>query len=167
VTGLEDLPVELLVDIFLWLAASDVAHAIMVSHVCAHWRTVALNAPSLWSILVLCSGFVVEKTETWIRRSDGHIRELRVAHLPNSYPDDCITALHMMNWDHVRILRVHAIATHPIMKCLEAKEKLHVIPNNLDEFEILSDDRVYAKVATPFLRRFNDSNLRSLTVHGM
>jgi hypothetical protein len=73
----------------------------------------------------------------------------------------------MMNWDHVRILRVHAIVMHPIMKCLEAKGKLHIIPNNLDEFEILSDDRVYAKVATPFLRWFNDSNLRSLTVHGM
>jgi hypothetical protein len=51
VTGLQDLLVELLVEIFSWLVASDEAQA-LVSHVCGHWRTVALKA-SLWSTLVL------------------------------------------------------------------------------------------------------------------
>jgi hypothetical protein len=42
----------------------------------------------------------------------------------------------------------------------------HVIAN-LDEFEISSDDGVYARVATPFPGRLENSKLRTLTVHGM
>jgi F-box-like len=129
-TGLQDFPVELLVDIFSWLVPYDLAHASKVSHFCAHWHTVALDAPSL----------VHPRSVHWLRRR------------ANSYLDDCITALHMIDWGHVRVLCVHAIVTHPIMKGLEVKGKLHIIHSNLDKFEILSDDRVYAKVAAPIQR---------------
>ena len=43
------LPVEILVDIFLYCAHADALACVRIGHVCARWRTAALNDRSLWT----------------------------------------------------------------------------------------------------------------------
>ncbi|KAG5654266.1 hypothetical protein H0H81_005512 [Sphagnurus paluster] len=44
---------------------------VLVSHVCKHWRVVALESPVLWTKLNFGEGAPFEKSKTWIQRSKG------------------------------------------------------------------------------------------------
>ncbi|KAI5830495.1 hypothetical protein K523DRAFT_302580 [Schizophyllum commune Tattone D] len=60
-TTIHDLPIELLVHVFLDVSSYDVAnpeklsHAppVVLSHVCSRWRAIALDTPRLWTLVVL------------------------------------------------------------------------------------------------------------------
>ncbi|KAG9017717.1 hypothetical protein FRB95_007101 [Tulasnella sp. JGI-2019a] len=49
-----------------------------VSHVCRHWREVAIGTPALWQSLVLGRGKLEAKAKEWSTRANGSIRELVV-----------------------------------------------------------------------------------------
>ncbi|KAF8895400.1 hypothetical protein BD779DRAFT_1608982 [Infundibulicybe gibba] len=44
---------------------------ILVSHVCQHWRNVAIESPGLWTKLAFHTGFSLDCARTWIQRSKG------------------------------------------------------------------------------------------------
>ena len=41
----------------------------LVSHVCRHWRLVAISTPALWTSLEFAEGPPYEKSKTWVERS--------------------------------------------------------------------------------------------------
>ena len=76
----DQLPTELLVDIFRHARASTTYEAyeerysypVALSHVCRHWRTVALGAPTLWTnirILEYCTEEAKEAARIYLERS--------------------------------------------------------------------------------------------------
>ncbi|GLB38500.1 putative F-box-like [Lyophyllum shimeji] len=44
---------------------------VLVSHVCRHWREVAIESPELWTTLTFTEGPPFDKSKTWIERSKG------------------------------------------------------------------------------------------------
>ncbi|KAG6918323.1 hypothetical protein DXG01_015181 [Tephrocybe rancida] len=44
---------------------------VLVSHVCRHWREVAIESPVLWTTLHFTEGAPFEKSKTWIQRAKG------------------------------------------------------------------------------------------------
>jgi len=44
---------------------------VLVSHVCRHWREIALESPTLWTTLSFTEGSPFEKSSIWIERSKG------------------------------------------------------------------------------------------------
>ncbi|KAF5382487.1 hypothetical protein D9615_002994 [Tricholomella constricta] len=44
---------------------------VLVSHVCKHWRDVAIESPILWTVLTFAEGAPFEKSKIWIQRSKG------------------------------------------------------------------------------------------------
>ncbi|KAF9013327.1 P-loop containing nucleoside triphosphate hydrolase protein [Cyathus striatus] len=88
-TGIHSLPVELLTRIFVLGASFDYPYAsspfllrpdqsyyppssnfqVLVSHVCRHWREVALNTPSLWNILYFREPSDIDKAEAYLQRT--------------------------------------------------------------------------------------------------
>ncbi|KAF9468599.1 hypothetical protein BDZ94DRAFT_1183403 [Collybia nuda] len=44
---------------------------VLVSHVCRHWREIALESPALWTILNFSEGAPFEKSRVWLERSKG------------------------------------------------------------------------------------------------
>jgi hypothetical protein len=78
---INDIPPELLIQIFLSLHASlpsptDVS--LTVSWVCNHWRTIALSTPSLWSTIVLnpTSTIHLSRASTFLSRSKSALIDL-------------------------------------------------------------------------------------------
>ena len=88
-TGIHSLPVELLSRIFVLGAAFDYAYAdspfllkpeqdyspppisnvqVIVSHVCHHWRQVALRTPSLWTTLHFREAASIPRAEAYLAR---------------------------------------------------------------------------------------------------
>ncbi|KAJ7175813.1 hypothetical protein C8R46DRAFT_70508 [Mycena filopes] len=51
--------------------AADLPFQVLVSHVCQHWRSVALNTHTLWQILQFTTHLNVEKSKAWLERSNG------------------------------------------------------------------------------------------------
>ncbi|KAH8091674.1 hypothetical protein BXZ70DRAFT_952818 [Cristinia sonorae] len=70
------IPVEILARIFFWIVvgthdtrSSRGTRWITITHVCRHWRQVALNTPTLWTDI--CVEGTVEPAATFLKRSKG------------------------------------------------------------------------------------------------
>ncbi|KAJ7044072.1 hypothetical protein C8F04DRAFT_991258 [Mycena alexandri] len=50
---------------------ADLPFQVLVSHVCKHWRAVALNSHTLWQVLQFTTHLNVEKSKAWLERSNG------------------------------------------------------------------------------------------------
>jgi hypothetical protein len=128
----EKLPVEIFGEIFGLLVASDLIHAIVVSHVCRHWRAVALSTPSLWRILVLAKKDPARKTREWIQRSQGRIRELIIRTQFEHSGTPLSSALQGFPWNHLRVCRLDHAASLAISRI---PVDLSTTPINLVELE--------------------------------
>ncbi|VDC00670.1 unnamed protein product [Peniophora sp. CBMAI 1063] len=76
------LPVELLSLVFQYVSNTP-AYPARLTHVCTHWRSVALTTPSLWHTLHLSKPPAVRaaaKAKAWIERSRGNITSLVFGH---------------------------------------------------------------------------------------
>ena len=153
----EKLPVEIFGEIFGLLVASDVTQAIMVSHVCKHWRAVALSTPSLWRTLVLAKKDPARKTKEWIKRSQGQIRELciRIKFEDSRVP--LSSALLGFPWNHLRVCRLNNVSSLAVCKMLAG---LHIL-SNLVELEDAGRGEVIKDI---FQYRIPKSKLRFLTI---
>lgn len=85
------LPPELLIQIFLALVELDVEdvryHPPMVlSHVCAGWRTAVISSPHLWSRIILQGFTGGETTQLYLTRSKDAPLEINYSTLTNSMP---------------------------------------------------------------------------------
>ncbi|KDQ62425.1 hypothetical protein JAAARDRAFT_30333 [Jaapia argillacea MUCL 33604] len=57
---------------------------VLVSHVCKHWREVALQTPALWTTIDFAEGAPFEKSATWVERSKGCALDIGI----DCCPDD-------------------------------------------------------------------------------
>ncbi|KAG6836683.1 hypothetical protein H0H93_004973 [Arthromyces matolae] len=57
---------------------------VLVSHVCQHWREVALETPTLWTTLTFSEGAPFERSRTWIQRAKGSPLDI---HIDCTIPD--------------------------------------------------------------------------------
>jgi F-box/TPR repeat protein Pof3 len=123
------LPVEIFGEIFGLLVAHDVTQAIVVSHVCKHWRAMALSTPSLWKTLILAKKDPARKTREWIKRSQSRIRELcvRVQFKDSIVP--LTSALLGFPWNHLRVCRVYHAASFEINQILVAISATNILAN--------------------------------------
>lgn len=75
-TPIHNLPIELLTEIFQLASFDAPPVPVLLSHVCSHWRAVALSLPSLWRVLILSKSKPTQKAKAWLQRSHGCIHEL-------------------------------------------------------------------------------------------
>ncbi|KAL0566065.1 hypothetical protein V5O48_015953, partial [Marasmius crinis-equi] len=58
----------------------------LVSHVCKHWREVALETPTLWTSMNFCFGSSIESAKVWVERSKSQPLEITIdCSLPDEF----------------------------------------------------------------------------------
>jgi F-box/TPR repeat protein Pof3 len=111
------LPVELLEAAFTELAALEQRQAVILSHVCRHWRDLCLKKPSLWhSLHVDCRDMkqAKRKIETWLLRSRGYVSSLEfVGRGPHGEHRSLMSYLAPLSWARVR--RMSLSETSPLL----------------------------------------------------
>ena len=70
------LPVEICATVFALSVEESKSAIVTLSHVCRHWRDVALGAPELWRSLTLTRKTTKRQVEAWIQRSRSILYEL-------------------------------------------------------------------------------------------
>lgn len=70
---------------------TELPFQVLASHVCHHWREIAIESPSLWTTLTFSEGAPFEKSKTWIQRSKGLPLDI---HIDCSIHDEGDIALH-------------------------------------------------------------------------
>lgn len=161
------LPTEIFGEIFSILTDEGATQAILVSHVCSHWRLVALNTPSLWRILVLVfsslSNNLAEKTKVWKERAGGNIRELcvRIKLFEGDMGLQVTTVLQDMLWDRLQICRFERVPTDIIANVLDGLSMRHILSSliGLDLFSLGLGD-----LRTLTVDNLGLSQLRNLTI---
>jgi F-box/TPR repeat protein Pof3 len=108
------LPLELLETTFAYLVLPEQRHAVVLSHVCRHWRDLVLNKPSFWHTLsVTCRDLKREKTKihTWLLRCRYHLFALELdgcgSHCDPLLLVTCFAAL---NWSTLRRLSAREVS---------------------------------------------------------
>jgi hypothetical protein len=56
----------------------DLPFQVLVSHICRHWREIALESPILWTKLTFTEGAPFEKSKAWIQRSKSSPLEITI-----------------------------------------------------------------------------------------
>ncbi|KAH9926155.1 uncharacterized protein B0H18DRAFT_1006741 [Fomitopsis serialis] len=144
------LPAELLVEIF-WRVAALVWRAkhrrfqhyyglICVTHVCRHWRTVALDAARLWATIRIVSPEEHEWDEfddkrrvmEYLYRSKSHPLDIRIHELSESNADGCIETLHP-HLHRIQKLRIR-VETDSIMRIVISS--LRTVAAQLEELDL-------------------------------
>ncbi|KZT24473.1 hypothetical protein NEOLEDRAFT_1134845 [Neolentinus lepideus HHB14362 ss-1] len=167
------LPVEIIVHIFTLHVDTHASGSIVLSHVCQHWRGIALNTPTLWSTLIL-SRKPIKKALLWHTRSGGMVKELTVR--------QGVLAAGMPPFKRLRTFRTasHEMTLKHLLDLLDANER-EQLTRNLEEI-VLKECHTSALVAQemPALRHLeirsvgvfdwnaastHISSLRTLVVH--
>ncbi|KAG6903132.1 hypothetical protein C0995_004679 [Termitomyces sp. Mi166 len=114
---------------------------VLVSHVCRHWREVAIETPELWTMLTFTEGAPFEKSRIWIQRAKGGPLDIEIDYTFSDDEDDddddddnepqpveSTTALyghqHATNLNHIDCF--HACA-HPPFSLSDFKQILDII----------------------------------------
>lgn len=100
------LPVEIFAEIFTLVFNLESREAIVVSHVCKHWRAVAISTPALWRTLILGKKNPAGRAKLWMARSQGRIRELSIRETFENSRATLSSALDGFAWAHLRICRI-------------------------------------------------------------
>ncbi|KAK7469178.1 hypothetical protein VKT23_003669 [Stygiomarasmius scandens] len=74
---------------------------VLVSHVCRHWREVAINTPNLWTTVAFAIGIPLDQPRVWIERSKGHPLDIIIdcTSPDEEDADDIDDALFLVNSD--------------------------------------------------------------------
>ncbi|KII89340.1 hypothetical protein PLICRDRAFT_29633 [Plicaturopsis crispa FD-325 SS-3] len=102
------LPVEIIATIFSSVVYSNSAAVVLLSAVCRHWRSAAINTASLWRTLCLSNRSPGRKFKTWMERSKKQIRNLYIRRE--------VDAQHLsgLRWDKLRV----CVVPHTILMTL-------------------------------------------------
>ncbi|KAI0061395.1 hypothetical protein BV25DRAFT_1992107 [Artomyces pyxidatus] len=152
-------------------AVSDI---IPLSHVCRHWRTIAITQQSLWRTLVLSDPTHLEKARLWIARSGGRIAKLSVqedlGRALNTFPytpyayNQLVDELKALDWESLRVLRLSGVDLArfgSVMRAINADEFLaHVEELDISTDELFPPLQSASEDATHDVPR----NLRALTL---
>jgi len=57
---------------------AELPFQVLVSHVCKHWRDVAVESPALWTTITFTEGAPFEKSRIWIERSKGRPLDINI-----------------------------------------------------------------------------------------
>jgi hypothetical protein len=158
------LPVEIFGEIFDLVVTRNVTEVITISHVCKHWRTVALGMPSLWRTLILVKKDPVNKMKEWIKRSEGRIRELCIRSV-----SDGVHMIGLWNviflefpWNRLQVFRLDSVTSQGMRKGFESATR---ILSNLVEVEYTGWVGNESRAAFPHM--IANSNLQSLTLSNL
>ena len=154
------LPVEILVEVFSIVVAADHAQVLKLSHVCKHWRAIAIETPSLWDTLVVPKNRPTRKIQLWMERAQTRISTLSF-HLDIGVMDwsSILAELIPLTWYSLRSLTVPKDVFSQIYDLLHRLSKTATI-SRLKHLDVTSAD------LTQSLSSFEDSHLESLRTSG-
>ncbi|KAG0706098.1 hypothetical protein DFH29DRAFT_1077240 [Suillus ampliporus] len=153
------LPVEIFAEIFGLVVAADHAQILKLTHVCKHWRGIAIETPSLWRTLVVSKNRPARKIRLWVLRARTQIPDLSFHHnisemdLPSILPE-----LAPLSWCGLRSLTVSGSLFSQIYVLLHRLSMTKIISRleHLDTTGCLDFEK--------FLSDFEDSHLETLKV---
>ncbi|OAX42277.1 hypothetical protein K503DRAFT_766924 [Rhizopogon vinicolor AM-OR11-026] len=155
------LPVEILVEVFSIVVAADHAQILKLSHICKHWRGIAIETPSLWNTLVVSKNRPKRKIQLWVQRAHKHISVLSFHH--NILEIDWSSILEELiplSWYSLRSLTVSGRLFSQIYDFLRRLSKTDVIPR-LKHLDVTDTD--FTKISSSF----EDYHLESLKISGL
>ena len=113
-----NMPAELLGLVFEFWMQEDVSASVTASHICGHWRYVALNYPFLWTNLVVSRIDLPKRLEKkitqWSKRSGGRLEQLRADLVSLSDLQTLLTLLHTNNMTAPHSIHLSNCEPHPL-----------------------------------------------------
>lgn len=161
------LPQELLTQIFLVFAKSDIEGSqyppIILSHVCAKWRIIALATPNLWSRIILRGSKGAEMTQAFLSRSRDAPLELDFAPLPDTLPTaECYQVHDFFDKVSPHFIRCKNLS----FQCKIARPIVFIVPFLEDFFNTFPRlQRLELSISTPNPSFIENSSLLQGRVH--
>ncbi|KAG1734758.1 uncharacterized protein EDB91DRAFT_586908 [Suillus paluster] len=153
------LPVEIFSEIFGLVIAADHAQILKLTHVCKHWRGIAIKTPSLWQTLVVSKNHPARKIQLWVQRARTQISDLSFHHnIPEMEWSSILSELTPLSWYSLRSLAVSGTLFSRIHNLLHQLSKTEII-SRLEHLDITGCEGF-----EKFLPDFEDSHLETLKV---
>ncbi|KAG1770428.1 hypothetical protein EDD22DRAFT_865910 [Suillus occidentalis] len=153
------LPVEIFAEILGIVVVADHAHILKLSHVCKHWRGMAIKTPLLWQTLVVSKHRPTLKVRLWMERARTHILHLSFHHnIPEMDWPSILSELSSLSWCGLRSLAASGSLFSRLYDLLHQLSKTEAI-SHLEHLDISGCLRFER-----FLPDFEDSHLDTLKV---
>jgi F-box/TPR repeat protein Pof3 len=153
------LPVEIFAEILGIVVAADHAHILKLSHVCKHWRGIAIKTPLLWQTLVVSKHRPTIKVQLWMERARAHILHLSFHHnIPEMDWPSILSELSSLSWCGLRSLAASGSLFSRLYDLLHQLSKTEAI-SRLEHLDISG-----CPGFERFLPDFEDSHLDTLKV---
>ncbi|KAG1878109.1 hypothetical protein DFJ58DRAFT_17658 [Suillus subalutaceus] len=153
------LPVEIFAEIFGFVVAADHAQILKLSHVCKHWRGMAIKTPSLWQTLVVSKNRPTRKVRLWMERAQTHISDLSFRHNISEMDwPSILLELSSLSWCGLRSLAVSGSLFSRLYNLLQQLSKTKAI-SRLEHLDVTG-----CPGFERFLPDFEDSQLHTLKI---
>ncbi|KAG1890391.1 hypothetical protein F4604DRAFT_1914939 [Suillus subluteus] len=153
------LPVEIFAEIFGFVVAADHAQILKLSHVCKHWRGMAIKTPSLWQTLVVSKNRPTRKVRLWMERAQTHISDLSFRHNISEMDwPSILLELSSLSWCGLRSLAVSGSLFSRLHNLLQQLSKTKAI-SRLEHLDVTG-----CPGFERFLPDFEDSQLHTLKI---
>ncbi|KAI0056085.1 hypothetical protein BV25DRAFT_1832541 [Artomyces pyxidatus] len=159
------LAVEVIGMIFEFAVSRSPGVAVTLSHVCRHWRSIALAQRSLWGALILSQKKPARKAKTWIDRAAGRIAELTIDELLGQHwtelgqawaighrdpqMTELRTQLKTLDWSRLSVLRLNALTLELLVDNMRTAGAENIL-ETLEELDI--SIKIYNGQTFPILR---------------
>ncbi|KAG2119513.1 uncharacterized protein F5147DRAFT_664404 [Suillus discolor] len=153
------LPVEIFAEILGLVVATDHAHILKLSHVCKHWRGIAIKTPSLWQTLVVSKNRPTRKVRLWMERARTRISDLSFHHNISEMDwPSILSELSSLSWCGLRSLAAPGSLFSQLYDLLHRLSKTEVI-SRLEHLDVTG-----CPGFERFLPDFEASHLNTLKV---
>ncbi|KAG2345666.1 hypothetical protein BDR05DRAFT_930326 [Suillus weaverae] len=153
------LPVEIFAEIFSLVVAADHAQILKLSHVCKHWRGIAIKTPSLWQTLVVSKNRPIRKVRLWMERARTNISNLSFHHNISEMDwPSILLELSSLSWCGLRSLAASGSLFSRLYELLHQLSKTEAI-SRLEHLDVTG-----CPGFERFLPDFEDSHLDTLKV---
>ncbi|KAG1737623.1 hypothetical protein EDB19DRAFT_2025597 [Suillus lakei] len=153
------LPVEILAEIFGLVVAADHTEILKLSHVCKHWRGIAIETPSLWQTLVVSKNRPTRKVRLWMERARTQISDLSFHHNISEIDwPSILLELSSLSWCNLRSLAASGSLFSRLYGLLHQLSKTEAI-SRLEHLDVTG-----CPGFERFLPDFEDSHLDTLKV---
>ncbi|KAG2150467.1 hypothetical protein DEU56DRAFT_780159 [Suillus clintonianus] len=153
------LPVEIFAEIFGLVVAADHVQILNLSHVCKHWRGIAIETPSLWQTLVVSKKYPTRKARFWVQRARTQISDLSFHHNISEMDwPSILLELTPLHWHGLRSLAASGSLFSRLYDMLHKLSKTKAI-SHLEHLDVTGCPNFER-----FLPDFEDSHLDTLKV---